>query len=101
MKKAKLKNPTAVEEIKPEYDFSAMKKGARGKYFEAYREGHKVIVHQEDGAVAVQYFKLEDGAVMLEPDVRKYFHTSEVVNKVLRTLIEVIPAKGSASGHQK
>jgi hypothetical protein len=101
MRKAKAENPSAVEDIRPEYDFSAMKGGIRGKYFEAYREGHKVIVHKEDGADAVQYFKLEDGAVMLEPEVRKYFPTSEAVNKVLRTLIEIMPSKRSASGHQK
>jgi hypothetical protein len=101
MRKAKAENPPAAEDIRPEYDFSAMKGGIRGKYFEAYREGHKVNIHKEDGADAVQYFKLEDGAVMLEPEVRKYFPTSEAVNKVLRTLIEIMPAKRSASGHQK
>jgi hypothetical protein len=36
---------------------------------------------------------LEDGAVMLEPDVRAYFPTSVSVNKALRALIEIIPQK--------
>lgn len=101
MKKAKTEEPISVEEMRPEYDFSTMKGGVRGKYYKAYREGHKVVVHKEGGTDTVQYFKLEDGAVMLEPDVRKYFPTSDVVNKALRSLIEIIPAKRSASGHRK
>jgi hypothetical protein len=44
---------------------------------------------------------LEDGAVMLEPDVRKYFPTSDAVNKALRSLIEIAPAKKCASTHRK
>ena len=100
MKKAKTEEPT-TEDMRPEYDFSTMKGGLRGKYYKAYREGHKVVVHKEDGTDTTQYFKLEDGAVMVEPDVRKYFPTSDVVNKALRSLIEIIPAKRSASGHRK
>ena len=87
--------------MRPEYDFSAMKGAGRCKYYNAYREGHKVIIHREDGTDSIQYFKLEDGAIMLEPDVRKYFPTSDAVNKALRSLIEIIPAKSSASGHRK
>ena len=101
MKKAKTEERTTVEDMRPEYDFSTMKGGVRGKYCKAYREGHKVVVHKEDGTDSVQYFKLEDGAVMLEPDVRKYFPTSDAVNKALRSLIEIIPVKRSASGHRK
>lgn len=78
----------------PEYDFTD-KKGVRGKYYEAYREGHTVRVHDEDKLVTVQYFTLEDGAVMLEPDVRQYFPTSESVNDVLRTLIALRPTETS------
>jgi len=87
--------------MRPEYDFSTMKGGVRGKYYKAYREGHRVVVHREDGTDSVQYFKLEDGAVMLEPDVRKYFPTSDAVNKVLRSLIEIAPVKKRASTHRK
>ena len=72
----------------------------RGKYYEAYREGHKVVIHKEDGTKSVQYFKLEDGAVMLKPDVRKYFPNSEPVNKALKSLIEIIPPKRRASHHK-
>ncbi len=101
MKKAETREPTTIEDMRPEYDFSTMKAGVRGKYYKAYREGHKVIIHKEDGTDLVQYFKLEDGAVMLEPDVRKYFPTSQAVNKVLRALIEIIPLKKRPAGHRK
>jgi hypothetical protein len=100
MKKAKTGGPTTVEDMRAQYDFSTMKGGVRGKYYEAYREGHEVVIHKEDGTKSVQYFKLEDGAVMLEPDVRKYFPNSEAVNKALKSLIEIIPTKRRAS-HQK
>ena len=74
----------------PEYDLSG---GVRGKHHVAYREGHTVKVHKADGTVDVRYFTLEDGAVMLEPDVREYFPDSEAVNKTLRTLISLVPEK--------
>ncbi len=79
--------------MKAEYDFSNMKGAVRGKYHKAYRAGHKVEIHQNDGTVSVQYFKLEEGSVMLEPDVKKYFPNSESVNKALRSLIEIIPSR--------
>jgi hypothetical protein len=101
MKKAETREPVTIQDTRPEYDFSSMKGGVRGKYYKAYREGHKVIIHKEDGTESVQYFKLEDGAIMLEPDVRKYFPTSQAVNKVLRTLIEIIPSKKRAAAHRK
>jgi len=74
----------------PEYDFSG-KKGVRGKYYQAYRQGHSVRIIQEDGSVTTQYFTLEDGAVVLAPDVRKYFPDSDSVNHALRGLIQLIP----------
>ena len=79
--------------MRPEHDFKKMAGGVRGKYYEAYREGHTVKVHKVDGTTTVQYFTLEDGAVMLEPDVREYFPDSEAVNKALRALIALIPMK--------
>ena len=67
-------------EMLPEYDFRG-KQGTRGKYHEAYRKGHTVRIYNENGELTVHYFTLEDGAVMLEPDVREYFPTSESVNE--------------------
>lgn len=101
MKKASSKALPGNEDLKSEYDFSIMKGAVRGKYCKAYRAGHQVVVHKEDGATTVQYFKLEDGAVMLEPDVRKYFSDSESVNRVLRSLIAIIPSKRRTSAHAK
>ncbi len=97
MKKAVSKTMPDNEEMKSEYDFSSMKGAVRGKYYKAYRAGHKVVIQKKDGTKAVQYFKLEDGAIMLEPDVRKYFSDSESVNKALRSLIAGIPSKRHTS----
>jgi hypothetical protein len=91
MKKAKTsKKETAG--MRNEYDFSG-KTGVRGKYYQAYRQGHNVRIHKADGTVAMQHFTLQDGAVMIEPDVRKFFPNSEAVNKALRSLISLIPDK--------
>ena len=91
MKKARSKRAES-DEMLPEYNLEG-KKGIRGKYYRAYRKGHQVRVHQEDGTVTVKYFTLQEGAVMLEPDVRKYFPDSETVNTALRSLIALIPDK--------
>ena len=93
MKKAASKKTSLRKDIKAEYDFSRMSGAERGKYYRAYRAGHKVEIHKEDGTTLVHYFKLEEGAVMLEPDVRKYFSTSAAVNKALRSLIAILPSK--------
>ena len=74
----------------PEYNF---KGGIRGKHYKAYRKGHTVKIHKSDGTTVVQYFKLEEGAVMLESDVREYFPNSKAVNDALRSLIILIPRK--------
>lgn len=84
----------------PEYDFSG-KKGVRGKYHHAYQQGHVVRIHQEDGSVTTQYFTLEDGAVLLAPDVREYFPDSESVNQALRGLIGLIPRQASPPRQQR
>lgn len=86
-------------EMLPEYDF---KDGIRGKHYKTYRKGHNVKIHKIDGSVTTQYFKLEEGAVIIEPDVRKYFPDSESVNKALRALIDLFPGrKSSRTLHQK
>ncbi len=58
-----------------------------------------VRIRKSDGSVAVQHFTLEDGAVMLEPDVREYFPDSESVNNALRSLIMLIPQKQKVAAH--
>ena len=78
------------DEMSPEYDFS---KGVRGKHAGQYQRGHTVKVHKADGTTAIQRYKLEDGAVLLAPDVREYFSDSDSVNQALRSLIKLIPRK--------
>ena len=70
--------------MRAEYDFST---GVRGKHYKAYRQGHLVKVEKQDGSTEVHYFALEEGSVMLDPDIRRHFPDSESVNKALRSLI--------------
>jgi hypothetical protein len=72
------------DKMRREYDFS---EGVRGKHFKKYRKGHSVKIVKYDGATEVHYFTQEDGAVMLDPDIKKHFPDSEIVNKTLRSLI--------------
>ncbi len=92
-----ISRPTEIEddEMRSEYDFAHMLGGVRGKYYQAYRAGHTVKIQRLDGTTTVQYFTLEDGAVMLDPDVRSYFPDSVAVNQALRSLIALIPQKQS------
>jgi hypothetical protein len=60
MKKAMSKTTRSKpDEMRPEYDFTKMKGGVRGKYYRAYRAGHQVKIHQVDSTVTVLHFKLE------------------------------------------
>ena len=54
MKKADSKEPSKIEDMRPEYDFSSMKGAVRGKYYKAYRGGHMIEVHKEDGTTSVR-----------------------------------------------
>lgn len=83
-------NANSDPDMLPEYNFSG-KKGVRGKYYQAYKQGHTVRMVQEDGSVITHYFTLEDGAVLLAPDVQQYFPDSDSVNRALRGLIQLIP----------
>jgi hypothetical protein len=86
--------PSDSDDMLPEYDFRG---GVRGKHARAYREGHTVKIHRTDGTTSVQHFTLAEGAVMLEPDVQKYFPDSEAVNRALRGLITLIPSQPRSS----
>jgi hypothetical protein len=57
------------DELRPEYDFSSMTGGVRGKYVERYRSGTNVV--------------------LLDQDVAKAFPTSTSVNEALRLLLQV------------
>ena len=64
-KKAK---PADEDDLRPEYDFSQMKGGVRGKYVERYREGSNLV--------------------LLDPDVAAAFPDAKAVNTALRSLLE-------------
>ena len=78
------------DDMQTEYDFRG-KTGERGKYFQAYRQGHSVTVKKRDGRTETRYFSLEEGAVMLDPELRDYFPDSEAVNRALHGLIALLP----------
>jgi hypothetical protein len=59
-----------ADTLRPEYDFSKMKGGVRGKYARRYREGTNVV--------------------LLAPDVAKVFPDAESVNDALRALAKLI-----------
>ncbi len=87
MKKKTLPNP--VGEMRAEYDFSS---GVRGKHYKARMHGYTIKIHKADGSTLVKHLKGER-AVRLAPDVREYFPNSQAVNKALRGLISLVPAK--------
>jgi hypothetical protein len=58
--------------MRPEYDFRG---AVRAKYAARFREGVNVVV--------------------LDPDVAEAFRSSEAVNRALRALLEVTPARTS------
>lgn len=64
-----MENNHELDEMLPEYDFSKMKGGVRGKYVERYRTGTNVV--------------------LLDPDVAHAFPTSDSVNEALRLLIQI------------
>ncbi len=77
-----------------EYDFS---KGVRGKFHKSLSKGYSVTITHPDGTTTTERYKLIDGAILLDPDVRAYFPDSESVNTALRSLIKMmadIPAIG-------
>jgi hypothetical protein len=90
MNKATRKPTQRDDDLRSEYDFRA---GVRGKHHKAYGEGHTVKIHKTNGTTVVQHVTLEEGAVLLDPDVSEYFPTSEAVNAALRSLIALVPKK--------
>lgn len=74
--------------MREEYDFRG-KKGIRGKYYKAMREGYKTIIHKSDGTIV----ETETRPIFLDEDVQKYFPDSKSVNEALRGLIALVPEK--------
>lgn len=63
----------AVDELRPEYDFSQLKGGVRGKYAKRFRDGTNLV--------------------LLTPDVARYFPDEDSVNAALRSLVGVAKAQ--------
>ena len=62
------------DDVRPEYDFSSMTGGIRGKYYERYRAGVNLV--------------------LLEPEIARAFPTDEAVNAALRSVMRAVkPAK--------
>ncbi len=57
------------DDLRPEYDFSKMQGGVKGKYVDRYRSGTNIV--------------------LLDPDVLQAFPTSESVNEALRLLMQI------------
>jgi len=91
MRKATSK-PSAIKdgEMRREYDFTG---GVRGKHYKDMLMGYTIKIHKSDGTTVVKHIKPVSEAVVLAPDVLEYFPDSEAVNKVLRSLIALIPNK--------
>jgi hypothetical protein len=88
----KTNNSESLQEsdMRSEYDFTG---GVRGKHAKAYRNGHSVTIHKDDGTTVVEHFMAEKHIIILEDDVREYFPDSKTVNKALRSLILLIPKR--------
>ncbi|MNC88717.1 hypothetical protein D3C83_45660 [compost metagenome] len=66
------------DDLRPEYDFSAMKGGVRGKYSKRYREGVNIV--------------------LLEPEVSEAFPSEASVNAALRGVLNTTRAVRSRGG---
>jgi hypothetical protein len=96
----KKNNQVKDNDMLPEYDLKG-KKGVRGKYAKALKQGYSIRVTNDDGTVSVKQFVLRDNTVVLDPDVKAYFPDSDSVNRALRSLIELIPEKGGKQVAEK
>ena len=76
------------DDMLPEYDFS---QGVRGKHFREYRQGYTVTITRPDGTQTVETVTPDPAAIILDPDVQRYFPDSEAVNRTLRALLNLLP----------
>jgi hypothetical protein len=66
------------DDLRPEYDFSSMTGGVRGKYVERYREGVNLA--------------------LLDPEIAEAFPTDDAVNEALRTVLRATKVQRRAKG---
>jgi hypothetical protein len=63
------KGKRSSDELRPEYDFSALEGGVRGKYINRYKAGTNLV--------------------KIDPDVAEVFGDDRAVNEALRELIKI------------
>nr|WP_199197259.1 hypothetical protein [Chroococcidiopsis sp. CCALA 051] len=71
------------DDLRPEYDFSQMAGGVRGKYIERYQAGTNLV--------------------LLDPDVAQAFPSEDAVNEALRLLMKIAqrqPANNSVGADE-
>lgn len=69
------------DELRPEYDFSQMQGGIRGKYVERYRQGTNLV--------------------RLDPDVAQAFPDDKAVNDALRLLMAIAQRQNFPTSNQQ
>jgi len=73
---SKASNRVPDDDLRPEYDFSSMSGGVRGKYVKGYREGVNLA--------------------LLDPEVAEAFPTDAAVNEALRTVLRATKSQRRA-----
>lgn len=69
---SKARKPEPDDDLLPEYDFSSLSGGVRGRYYERYRAGVNLA--------------------LLEPEIAKAFPTDAAVNEALRRALRATKA---------
>ena len=75
---SKSRSAPAVAEMRPEYDFRT---GVRGKYAQRYAKGTNIV--------------------LLDADVAAVFGDGAAVNRALRALLEIMPARRPARARRR
>lgn len=65
----KVNSKERSDDLRPEYDFSKLKGGVRGKYAKRFQKGTNLV--------------------LLSPDIAKYFPDEQSVNAALRSLVSI------------
>ena len=73
---SKASSPEPDDDLRPEYDFSSMAGGVRGKYVKRYREAVNLA--------------------LIDPEVAEAFPTDVAVNEALRTVLRATKAQRRA-----
>lgn len=61
---------TFDDELRPEYDLTALKDGIRGKYHRAFRAGRTTRIGQADDSIIVRQYKFEVDKEVLASEAR-------------------------------